>query len=154
LAGFYARDAVAFEEWVAAQRERLHQLALHTLATATTTRHSYMAATDASTRLLILEPWREDTHRKLMQLLAASGQRSAAVAQYASCQRVLATELGVDPMPRPRRSTSGFWPVRLRWWSHLPTRPQALRGMRHRRRRYRGIACRCRQPHWWAVRPS
>src|SRR6266545_3528908 len=40
---------------------------------------------------------REASHRQLMRLLAFSGQRSAALAQYATCRRVLDEELGVAP---------------------------------------------------------
>src|SRR5947199_237865 len=48
-------------------------------------------------RVLDLDPWREQSHRQLMRMLARSGQRSAALMQYATCRRVLAEELGVDP---------------------------------------------------------
>src|SRR5205085_709141 len=42
-------------------------------------------------------PWREASHRQLMRVLALDGQRSAALVQYATCQRLLDTELGVAP---------------------------------------------------------
>ena len=48
-------------------------------------------------RLLELEPWREDAHRRLMAWLEQSGQRNAALVQYDICCRVLAEELGVEP---------------------------------------------------------
>jgi len=44
-----------------------------------------------------MEPWREEAHRQLMRILAHSGQRSAALAQYKVCRRILAEELGVEP---------------------------------------------------------
>jgi hypothetical protein len=44
-----------------------------------------------------LEPWREDAHRQVMRLLAGAGQRSAALAQYRECRRILEAELGVEP---------------------------------------------------------
>src|SRR5690606_12515409 len=46
---------------------------------------------------LQLEPFREEAHRLLMRLLAESGQRSAALAQYEVCVRILDEELGVEP---------------------------------------------------------
>lgn len=46
---------------------------------------------------LEIEPWDERTHRQVMRLLASSGQRGAALAQFSACQRVLKTELGVAP---------------------------------------------------------
>ena len=48
-------------------------------------------------RLLVLEAWREEAHRQLMLLLAQSGQRAAALAQFESCRRILEEELGVTP---------------------------------------------------------
>ncbi len=109
LAGFYVRDAPAFEEWALAQRARLRMLALqalHTLAI----HHSRLgedgrpAAIDYTTRLLALEPWREEAHLQLMLLLAASGQRSAALAQYETCRRLLAEELGAQPSEEIRET--------------------------------------------------
>src|SRR5690606_30378194 len=48
-------------------------------------------------RELTLEPWREEAHRQLMTALALNNERSAALAQYESCRRLLAEELGVGP---------------------------------------------------------
>ena len=102
LEGFYVRQAPAFEEWVLAQRVRLRDLALdalHTLAVHHTRRGpaGHAAAMAYTARLLALEPWREEAHRQLMLLLASSGQRGAALAQFEACRRVLAEELGVEP---------------------------------------------------------
>ena len=58
-----------------------------------------LVAIDYTTRLLELEPWQEEGHRQMMLLLAVTGQRSAALAQYAACRRILLEELHVDPMP-------------------------------------------------------
>lgn len=100
LEGFYVQGAPLFEEWVAGQRERLKHLALgalHALATYYTEARDYTAATDYLTRLLTLDPWREEAHRDLMRLLALSGQPGAALAQFENCRRVLAEALGVEP---------------------------------------------------------
>ena len=48
-------------------------------------------------RQLALEPWREEAHRQLMWALAMDGGRGAALAQYETCRRLLADELGVEP---------------------------------------------------------
>jgi predicted ATPase len=48
-------------------------------------------------RQLELDPWREEAHRQVMRVLAANGDRSAALAQYETCRRILAKELGVEP---------------------------------------------------------
>jgi DNA-binding SARP family transcriptional activator/predicted ATPase len=104
LEGLYVRGALAFEEWVLAERARLRELALdalHTLAVHHTRRgHTgHAAAMDYTTRLLAMEPWREEAHRGLMLLLAREGERGAALAQYQTCRQVLADELGVEPAP-------------------------------------------------------
>ena len=102
LAGVALPDAPAFDEWLAGQRERLRQQAfqaLHALAGAQLADGDAPAAIAALRRLLALEPWHEETHRWLMELLAADGRRSEALAQYAACRRLLAAELGVEPAP-------------------------------------------------------
>jgi predicted ATPase/DNA-binding SARP family transcriptional activator/TolA-binding protein len=102
LEGFSVRQAVAFEEWVLGERERLRQLvlqALHRLSVAFADRGEVATAIEYTNRLLALEPWREEAHRQLMTLLARSGQQSAALAQYETCRRILAEELGVEPLP-------------------------------------------------------
>ncbi|MGD3916105.1 bacterial transcriptional activator domain-containing protein, partial [Xanthomonas citri pv. citri] len=85
LAGFAVRDAPAFEDWLAGERERLRRLALqalHALAVYHSDRAEHLAASAVLGRLLALDPWREDAHRQLMLVLAGSGQRDAALAQY------------------------------------------------------------------------
>ncbi len=101
LQGFYVRDAPPFEEWMSLERERLKDLALRalqTLAAYHTARREYAPGLEYASRLLILDPWREEAHRLKMALLSHSGQRSAALAQYETCCRVLRDELGVEPM--------------------------------------------------------
>jgi DNA-binding SARP family transcriptional activator len=108
LEGFYVRDASNFEGWVLGQRERLRQLALqglHRLAIFETERGRYAEAIQHTTRLLELDPWHEEAHRQMMLLLASTGQRSAALAQFAACRQVLERELGV----RPSQQTSDLY---------------------------------------------
>ena len=105
LEGFAVRDAPAFEEWLAAQRERLRHgalQALHELAVYHTDRADYAVAATDLRRLLELDPWREDAHRQLMLLLARGGQRDAALAQYETCRRLLLDELGLEPSAETR----------------------------------------------------
>ena len=100
LEGLTVRDAPMWDEWAVAQRERLRQLALHALhalAAYHSARAEHAVALDYATRLLQLDPWREDAHRQVMLLLAESGQTSAALRQYQTCCRVLNDELGVAP---------------------------------------------------------
>lgn len=102
LEGFAVRDAPEFEEWALTQREHWHELALqalHTLTQRALQEGRYAAGIEAARRTLALDPWREEAHAQLMLLLARSGQFSAALAQYAVCRRLLADELGVEPLP-------------------------------------------------------
>ena len=106
LAGFYVRDAPDFESWAAAERERLRELviqALYTLADHHTQQAEWTEGITATRRVLALEPWREEAHRQLMLLLARSGQRSAALAQFETCRQILEEELGVDPGAETKR---------------------------------------------------
>ena len=102
LADFSIEDCAAFEEWLSVQRERLHlQItdALEDLA-AFHERAGHAAEAETSVRrLLELDPLREPAHRQLMCLLAGAGQRSAALAQFEICRRILADELGIAPSP-------------------------------------------------------
>lgn len=100
LEGVYVRNAPVFEEWMLIQRERLRELMLEgldTLVTEYISREEYTSGITYATRLLELDPWRESAHRQMMLLLARNGQRGAALAQYESCRRILAEELGIEP---------------------------------------------------------
>ncbi|MEZ4861147.1 MAG: BTAD domain-containing putative transcriptional regulator [Caldilineaceae bacterium] len=101
LESFQILNAAPFEVWVQQQRAEYHSLvinALQTLADRYSALQAYESALTATRRLLLLEPWNEEAHRKQMLFLAQSGQRTAALAQYQSCVQVLADELAVTPM--------------------------------------------------------
>lgn len=100
LAGFYIQNAPGFEAWLIQQRQQFHGQvvqALLLLSERCLTQGDYAAGLTATRRLLQLEPWQETAHRHQMRLLAYSGQRLEALAQYAACCRVLQAEYGVEP---------------------------------------------------------
>ncbi len=100
LDGFYVKNAPEFERWMLTERARLRDLAVQggqSLAHYFAERAEWPAATAAIRGVLNLEPWREQAHRQLMLFLAQSGQRSAALAHFEVCRRVLADELDVPP---------------------------------------------------------
>lgn len=102
LEGFFVKNSVPFEEWLLFKREQLaHQAtsALRQLTDIYEERGDYETAQGYAQQLLHFEPWQEEMHQTLMRLLARSGQRGAALAQYRTCCRILAEELGVEPMP-------------------------------------------------------
>jgi predicted ATPase/DNA-binding SARP family transcriptional activator len=100
LADFRLDESLEFENWMLAERARLSQLAqdlFYRLAHAAGEAGDFATGIGAARHLLSLEPWHEEGHRQLMWLLAAAGQRSAALAQYDNCRRLLQAELGVEP---------------------------------------------------------
>lgn len=116
LQEFFLEDSAEFEEWALVQREALHQRALDALillADYFEQHRNWPAARSHAARQLELDPWREEAHRQFMRVLMREGQRSAALAQYETCQRVLSKELGIEPARETRelyeRIRSGNW---------------------------------------------
>src|SRR5262245_54747769 len=81
-----------FEEWLRAERERLHELALEAFAKLLAHQmklEDTEPAIQTALRLLSLDPLQEVTHRALMRLYALQGRRAAALRQYQQCLDVL-----------------------------------------------------------------
>jgi len=100
LAGFTLPDAPAFDEWQFFEGEGLREQvadALQRLARWYGDQGEHESAIPYARRWLALDPLHEPAHRELMALYARSGQRAAALRQYAECERVLEEELGVEP---------------------------------------------------------
>jgi predicted ATPase len=100
LEQFFLSDSETFEEWAALYRERYRRLvleALSALAAHDELRGNCRQAREYAWRLVALEPWHEEAHRRLMRLLAIEGQRGAALAQFEACRRTLEREFGVEP---------------------------------------------------------
>jgi predicted ATPase/DNA-binding SARP family transcriptional activator len=108
VAALYRGDLLAglvlterpFEEWLTAERERLHELAIqglgHLLA------HQQKAgdtepAIQTGLRLLALDPLQEPVYRAVMRLYARLGRREAALRQYQLCTDALKRELSTPP---------------------------------------------------------
>jgi predicted ATPase/DNA-binding SARP family transcriptional activator len=100
LEGFGVDDCQEFEQWLLITRQQLQDGALRLLDRLT----DHAARTQGTAQAihyarqqLVLEPWREQAHRRIMQMLAQEGRRAAALAQYGICQKILAEELAVSP---------------------------------------------------------
>jgi DNA-binding SARP family transcriptional activator len=135
-----AIDSEPFEEWLLVTRERLHILALDALgqlAQRALDQSDPAMAQAYARRQLVLESWREEAHRQLMLALAAGGDRNAALAQYETCRRILASELAVEPDEETQKLAvrQARLPARLR----LSRRLMGLGGLA-RRPRSRGVA--------------
>ncbi len=102
LQGFYLQKADLFDEWVLMQRADLHLLALQGLELVgqhALVHGQYATGLAAARRLIQLEAWSEMGHRLMMDLLASSGQRATALLHYEQYQKLLADELGIEPLP-------------------------------------------------------
>ena len=89
-----------FNDWLTLERQRLTSLhldLLQRLAQARAEAGDSEGAIAAARQLNALDALREDGHRLLMRLLAASGHRSAALKQYDRCIQILRDELGIAP---------------------------------------------------------
>jgi DNA-binding SARP family transcriptional activator len=98
--GLYLQECPEFDAWLMAERERWRQRCYDVLAAATRLSIEagrYQDGLRCAHRLTDLDPWREEAQRHLMELLARTGQQSAALRQYELCQQALAQELGVAP---------------------------------------------------------
>ncbi len=100
-----------YADWCAEERERLREIYLEMLAGMAETyaaRGRYAEAAQVCRTALVCEPCRESFHRALMEHLVHLGRADWAVAQFHHCQRVLAQELGVEPMPETQRL---YWQI-------------------------------------------
>ncbi len=103
--GFSIPDSPGFEEWLLQSREGLKRQLLDTLGRLVKgleQRGDYQRGLVHAWRGVELDPLQENNQRGLMRLLALSGQREAALAQYEACVRTLAEELGVAPSVETR----------------------------------------------------
>jgi len=100
LDGFELPHAEGFSDWVLARRaelERLQARVLREFAEVSAQAGDVDAAIAAASRLLALDPFREQSHRLLMRLHAQAGHADHLETAYRHCVQVLADELGVAP---------------------------------------------------------
>jgi TolB-like protein/DNA-binding SARP family transcriptional activator len=99
LDGFTAPD-VAFQDWLTGERAALREIACETFQRAVSQaadNGDWRKAVELAKRLVGLDPYRESSHRQLMELHAAAGDRAEAIRQYRDCERLLRDELDVAP---------------------------------------------------------
>ena len=93
-------DEERFDQWVIAERDRLHRLALRAHAQLVEQLMRADAVDEAiavGQRALRIDPLQEAMHRTLMRLYMQSGDPLNALQQYDSCAKVLRRELDVEP---------------------------------------------------------
>ncbi len=121
LVGLTFSSSPAFDEWILIVRQRLQRRmldGLYWLAEAYASRGEYSCALSYSWRQVDLDPLGEPAYRQLMRLLADSGQRSQALAQFKRLQILLAEELNVTPEPETVALRD-----QIRGQDHDPARP-------------------------------
>ena len=94
-----------YDEWLAGERDRLaglHLEALDRLARQHQQNQRWLEAIRCTERLVAHDPLREESHRLLMQLWGATGDRAQAVRAYHACAATLERELGIEPSPETR----------------------------------------------------
>lgn len=100
LDGFHLRDSVPFEEWMLLRREKYAVQAVQILETLIEA-HQQAGRLDLVERYarqqVSIEPWNEPGWQSLIRVLAQSGQRSQALAQFEACQSHLWESLGIHP---------------------------------------------------------
>ena len=129
LEGFSVSDSAAFEEWALFTREQIgRQMSsvLHRLSVTYEQRGQYEQAQSCAWQQVELEPWDEAAHQQLMRTLALRGQRSAALAQYETCRRLLAEELGVEPAEETTRLYEQIRNGKLKAFVPSPASPPDL----------------------------
>src|SRR5436190_1597785 len=102
LQGFNLEDSQPFDEWLVVRRERFRRDAVEVcglLAAYYAAHGQYQPALEHTYRQLELEPWSEELHLQAMWLLAVSGRRGSALAQYQTCKQLLKQELDIEPAP-------------------------------------------------------
>ncbi|MBN1140122.1 MAG: hypothetical protein JXM73_26365 [Anaerolineae bacterium] len=106
LEGLSVRGSAAWDDWCLGVRERLDRErleALERLAAGYEQRGDLARALARARQQVAWATWQEEGHRRLMRLLARSGKRNAALAQYEACRRALRKELDVEPDPETVR---------------------------------------------------
>src|SRR5437764_10526639 len=99
LDGFQINEE-RFDQWVTAERDRLHRMALRghmQLLEMQSRRGAVDDAIATAQRSLRIDILQEPVHRALMRLYMQSGDLVNALQQYETCAKVLKPELRIDP---------------------------------------------------------
>ena len=99
-------DEEKFDQWVIAERDRLHRAALraHTQLADLQARNGQTdAAIATAQQALRIDPLQEPMHRTLMRLYIETGDLGDAIQQYDTCAKVLRRELQIEPDAETRK---------------------------------------------------
>jgi DNA-binding SARP family transcriptional activator len=99
-------DEERFDQWVIAERDRLHRAALraHSQLVDLQARNGQTdGAIATAQQSLRIDPLQEPIHRTLMRLYIETGDLGNAIQQYDTCAKVLRRELQIDPDAETRK---------------------------------------------------
>ncbi|MEM7530871.1 MAG: BTAD domain-containing putative transcriptional regulator [Chloroflexota bacterium] len=102
LTGFNTSLSLGFEKWALAQQEQLRLLRcdlLNQLADSYIQQNKLSKAILTLRQWLIIEPWQEAVHYRVIELFARKGDIWGARSQYETCRENLRDELDVRPSP-------------------------------------------------------
>jgi len=91
-----------YDDWIAAERERLRARYLMVLNESIDRYRSerrFALAVESAKRILVADPWREDTLRTLMSVRYEAGDTAGALSEFEHFAKQLRDELGIAPMP-------------------------------------------------------
>jgi DNA-binding SARP family transcriptional activator len=118
LAGFALGDAPDFDNWAATGRELWHQR-VHSIFDRLTQLQidsgNLAGALETATRWVAHDRLSEEARRRQIGLLAAAGDRAAALRAYDAWREVLAAELDAQPAPATVQLISGLQHDSERW---------------------------------------
>ena len=100
LEGFAVNDSEEFQEWLFFHRERAFTsllAALEDVVSYYQETGDYETAQEYARQYVNKAPMEERAHQQLMQLLALSGRRTAAIEQYQRCRKMLLDTFNVEP---------------------------------------------------------
>lgn len=109
-------DEEKFDQWVLAERDRLHRMALRAhsqLLEMQTRRGAIDEAIATAQQALRIDPLQESTHRALMRLFMQTGDLVNALQQFDICAKTLRRELAVEPDPETKSLQQQIVRVRM-----------------------------------------
>jgi DNA-binding SARP family transcriptional activator len=125
LDGFYLNEE-RFDQWVIAERDRLHRMTLRVhaqLVDLQSRRGAVDDAVGAAQKSLRIDPLQEPMHRTLMRLYLQSGDVVNALQQYETCARLLKRELRIEPDAETKALQREILQLRSRTPSSTPGEP-------------------------------
>jgi len=125
LDGFYLNEE-RFDQWVIAERDRLHRMTLRVHAQLVELQSRRGAVDDAvgtAQKSLRIDPLQEPMHRTLMRLYLQSGDVVNALQQYETCARLLKRELRIEPDAETKALQREILQLRSRTPSGAPGEP-------------------------------